>query len=148
MEAAADVFNRALSKVEPKVKDSAPKYIPLKKIISKLKKTGSVSDTAKLLGVSYNAIYKRLKHHGIDHEDFTDYTDDKALSHEIMQYKIAKGFSEEDIKKMPGGSKVLAICQLQDKISNLRDGASGKNNSLQVIINLANKAEEIDITPK
>ncbi len=141
----ADIFDRARNRVEKNI-EYGPKYIPFKKIISKLKKTGSVTDTAKVLGLSNQAIYQRLEAKGLDHRDFTDYTDDKALSHEILQYQIVKGLDKGKIKKMNGGSSVLAICQLQDKIDKLR-GESSEKGGLQVIINLANRSEAIDITP-
>lgn len=123
--------------------------IPLHKIIDKLKKTGSVIDTAKIFNVSYQAIYQRLKKNKIDYEKFIDYTDDKALSHEILQYRIASGLSAADIKKMQGGSKVLAICQLDDKIQAHR-GRSDTGNSVSIVLNLACQSHEkvIDVTPK
>lgn len=125
----------------PKKVDCTPKFIPLTKIIAKLKKTGSVADTAKLLGVSNAAIYKRLKAAKINKEDFLDYSLDKGLSHEILQYRIARGLSATDIKKMQGGSKVLAICQLDDKIR-LHRGEGDTKNSISVILNLACQANE------
>lgn len=137
----------ATTKELPKNVDSTPKYIPLTKIIAKLKKTGSVSDTAKILKVSNNAIYKRLKAAGINKEDFVDYTTDKALAHEIMQYRIARGLSAADIKKMQGGSKVLAICQLDDKIRAHR-GEGDTKNSISVILNMACQANEKTVEVK
>lgn len=150
----ADIFSRALTKVEKRATcttsdtpgDNTPKYIPLHKIVSKLKKTGSVTETAKILGIARQTVYDRLQGNNIDHREFTDYTDDKALSHEILQYRLNKGLTEDKIKKMNGGSTVLAICQLDDKIARIRDGSSEKG-GLQVIINLANRTNEIDITP-
>ena len=131
----------------PKKVDCTPKFIPLTKIIAKLKKTGSVSDTAKLLNVSNAAIYKRLKAAKINKEDFVDYTTDKALAHEILQYRIARGLSSADIKKMQGGSKVLAICQLDDKIRAHR-GEGETKNSISVILNMACQANEKTIEIK
>ncbi len=131
----------------PKKVDCTPKFIPLTKIIEKLKKTGSVTDTAKLLNVSNAAIYKRLKAANINKEDFVDYTADKALAHEILQYRIARGLSAGDIKKMQGGSKVLAICQLDDKIRAHR-GEGETKNSISVILNMACQANEKTIEIK
>lgn len=34
-----------------------------------LKHAGTVSDAAKLLGISRNALVRRIKHHNIDHQD-------------------------------------------------------------------------------
>ena len=127
--------------------DRTPKYIPLKKIIAKLKKTGSITDTAKLLNVSHQAIRQRLKAAKIDKDDFIDYSDDKGLSHEILQYRIARGLSSADIKKMQGGSKVLAICQLDDKIRAHR-GEGDTKNSISVILNMACQANEKTIEIK
>ena len=147
----SDIFSRAKASIRTpptlgKNFDCTPKYIPLKKIIAKIRKTGSVTDAAKLLGLSKQAVYSRLGTHDIDHRDLTDYSDDKALSHEIIQYRIAKGLTKDDIKKMPGGSKVLAICQLDDKIQAHRNGQADKG-GITLVINMANKATEIDVTP-
>lgn len=95
---------------------TGPKFIPLTKIINAVKKTGSITDAGKLLGMARTSIYERLNKNNIDIDGLRDFTEDKASSHEILQYRIAKNLSEEDIKKMPGGTKVLALCQLEDKI--------------------------------
>jgi hypothetical protein len=113
--------------------DRTPKYTPISKIIKAVKKTGSVSDAAKILGLSRTTIYERFKRQEIDIEEFTDYSEDKGLSHEIMQYRIAKSLSTGDIKKMPAGSKVLAICQLNDKI---RDERGKNTNDNRVLVNV------------
>lgn len=116
---------------KPIVKPSP--YIPLPKIIKALKKTGVVAEAAKIVGCTRQAIYQRLETNGIDIKAFTDYTDDKALSHEILQHKIIKGLTAFDIEKMPGGSKVLALCQLEDKIR-LQRGESTANISTKSTI--------------
>ena len=130
--------------------DRTPKYTPLPKIIKSLKKTGSIADTAKILGLSYNAIYDRLKRHDIDMGEFQDYTDDKALSHEILQFRIAKSINSGKIQKMSAGSAVLAICQLEDKQAQIR-GTGQANTSINIVINAIRNAcsddTAIDITP-
>ena len=130
--------------------DSTPKYTPLDKIIKSLQKTGSVSDTAKILGLSRNAIYERLKTQNISMEEFNDYTSDKALSHEILQYRIAKSLDSGKIQKMSAGSAVLAICQLEDKQAQIR-GTGQANTSINIVINAIRNAcnddTTIDVTP-
>ena len=130
--------------------DTTPKYIPLNKMLKSLRKTGSVTDTAKILGLNNSAIYARLKRHDINLEEFQDYTDDKALSHEILQYRIAKSISTGDIKKMPVGSAILAICQLEDKQAQIR-GTGQANTSINIVINAIRNAcnddKTIDVTP-
>lgn len=121
--------------------DQPKRFIPLAKIVKTLKKTGSVPDTAKILGTSKQNIYQRLERADIDKDDFTDYSEDKGLSHEILQYRIARGLTGDDIKKMPGGSKVLAICQLDDKIQVHRGGSDNKN-SISIILNMACQSNE------
>jgi len=130
--------------------DSAPKYIPLDKIIKSLRKTGNVTHTAKILGLSNAAIYERLKRHNIDLDEFNDYTSDKALSHEILQYRIAKSLDTGKIQKMSAGSAILAICQLEDKQAQIR-GTGQANTSINIVINAIRNAcnddTAIDITP-
>ncbi len=127
--------------------DRAPKGITLTQIIKNLKKTGSVSDTAKILSTTKQNINQRLKRAKINIDDFLDYSDDKGLSHEIIQYRIAKGLTSGDIKKMAGGSKVLAIAQLDDKIRAHR-GEGETKNSISVILNMACHANEKTIEIK
>jgi ribosomal protein S26 len=113
--------------------DTTPKYTPISKIIKAVKKTGSVTDAAKILDLSRNAIYDRFKRAKLSIDDFTDYSDDKGLSHEILQYRLAKALTDKHIKKMPGGSIILGICQLNDKIRDER----GKNaNGNTVLVNV------------
>ncbi len=130
--------------------DTTPKYTSLPKILKSLKKTGSVYDTAKIFGISAEAIYARLKRHNIDLEEFQDYTDDKALSHEILQYRIAKSIDTGKIQKMSAGSAVLAICQLEDKQAQIR-GTGQANTSINIVINAIRNAcsddTSIDVTP-
>lgn len=130
--------------------DTSPKYIPLTKIIKALKKTGSVTDAAKICGLSNAAIYARLKRHNIDLEEFQDYTDDKALSHEILQYRLSKSITEADIKAMPPGSRILGICQLEDKQAQIR-GTGQANTSINIVINAIRNAcsddNTLDATP-
>lgn len=139
----------AQNTVKPTV-DSTPKYIPLAKIVKALKKTGSVTDASKICGLSTTAIYARLKRQNIDLEEFQDYTDDKALSHEILQYRLNKSITEADIKAMPSGSRILAICQLEDKQAQIR-GTGQANTSINIVINAIRNAcsddTSIDITP-
>lgn len=130
--------------------DTTPKYTSLPKILKSLKKTGSVYDTAKIFGLSAEAIYARLKRHNIDLEEFNDYTDDKALSHEILQYRIAKSITTGKIKKMSAGSAILAICQLEDKQAQIR-GTGQASSSINIVINAIRMAcddgKTIDLTP-
>lgn len=131
--------------------DSTPKYTPIDKIIRSLQKTGSVTDTAKILGLSRNSIYERLKTQNISMEEFNDYTSDKALSHEILQYRIAKSLDSGKIQKMSAGSAVLAICQLEDKQAQIR-GTGQANTSINIVINAIRNAcddgKTIDVTPQ
>ena len=127
--------------------DRTPKGITLPQIIKNLKKTGSVSDTAKILSTTKQNINQRLKRAKIDIGEFLDYAEDKGLSHEILQYRIARGLTSADIKKMAGGSKVLAIAQLDDKIRAHR-GEGETKNSISVILNMACQANEKTIEIK
>ena len=127
--------------------DYTPKYTPLSKIIAKIKKTGSIPDAAKILGLSKQSVYQRLKNNDIDIQSFLDYSEDKGLSHEIIQHRIASGLTGSDIKKMAGGSKVLAICQLDDKIR-VHRGEGETKNSISVILNMACQANEKTIEIK
>ena len=131
--------------------DTTPKYIPLDKIVKSLQKTGSVSDTAKILGLNRTSIYQRLERHNISMEEFNDYTSDKALSHEILQYRIAKSINTGKIQKMSAGSAVLAICQLEDKQAQIR-GTGQANTSINIVINAIRNAcddgKTIDVTPQ
>ncbi|MCK5601338.1 hypothetical protein KAR91_05710 [Candidatus Pacearchaeota archaeon] len=148
----ADIKKKEITEqtdIKPTI-DTTPKYTPLNKILKSLRKTGSVTDTAKILGLNNSAIYARLKRHGIDMEEFNDYTEDKALSHEILQYRIAKSIDTGKIQKMSAGSAVLAICQLEDKQAQIR-GTGQANTSINIVINAIRNAcddgKTIDVTP-
>ena len=149
----ADTKKKELDKQEainPPI-DRTPKYTPLNKILKSLRKTNSVLDTAKIIGLDRSAIYARLKRNNIDLEEFQDYTDDKALSHEILQYRIAKSISTDKIQKMSAGSAVLAICQLEDKQAQIR-GTGQANTSINIVINAIRNAcddgKTLDVIPQ
>jgi predicted transcriptional regulator len=97
------------------------KPAPLSRLIELRKKGLSLSEIGKLNGCSKVAVSQRFSRAGINPDDLIDYVDSKAVMHESLQYRIHKAVNEADIKKAPLGTKVLAICQLEDKIRLLRD---------------------------
>ncbi len=122
-----------------KTLESKPKYTPLNTILAKIKKTGSIPDAAKILGITPQAVHDRLKRADIDHREFTDYSTDKGFSHEVLQYRLNRSLSKQDIKKMPGGSRILAICQLDDKIRLARGESTSNINVISKFIEQAHE---------
>lgn len=56
-----------------------------------------------------------LKRYGINHERLKQFKSNRADILAGLQEKILNTLTPADIKKMPGGSRVLAACQLYDK---------------------------------
>lgn len=73
-------------------------------------------EIADIQGVTPGAIYKNIK----DLPEIKSFRENKDHVYERLQHDILKSISEEDIKKSPMGSRVLAIAQIEDKIRAIR----------------------------
>lgn len=100
---------------------SAIKVTPLSRLVELRAKGLTYKEIGAITGDSEAAITKRFSRHDIDSQELMDYSDVKALAHESLQFRLHKSMSEAKIKKMAGGSTVLAICQLEDKIRLIRN---------------------------
>ena len=59
-------------------------------------------------------------------EGYVAFRENPDKLYELKEYQLLSNLNDEDIKKMPGGSKMLASCQARDKIRLLR-GESTEN---------------------
>ena len=113
----------------------------LDRILETLERTRSMADTAKILGCTISNISHRLSRQGIDFDQYADFRSIKDRAYESIQARLANSINSEDIQKAPLGSKVLAICQLEDKIRLMRNQST--NN-----IGIASRVETIDQSAK
>lgn len=111
---------------EAKSVDRGPKYIPLKDILDNLALTHNIVKTAKILQCSKQNISQRLMTAHIDINEYKDFKEIKDVRYEVLQARLVNSIDAVSIKKAPLGSKVLAICQLEDKIRVIRGQSTGK----------------------
>lgn len=122
---------KAVNKLKTKVKGQVDQSKALKlKLDNKL----TYQEIADMQGVSKQAI-----HHSIaklipkeENEQFKNHRADILSS---LQFKLLSSLTDEDIKKSPLGSRVLASCQLYDK-ERLERGKS-TDNIMQLHVDIA-----------
>ena len=97
--------------------DRSPKYIPLSDIHELITGKGLTCEQAgKILGISKQAVWKRCKDNGILTQ--TALKKYKANRADIIANKgeqLLKSLTEDEIKKIPPGSRVTAFGILYDK---------------------------------
>jgi predicted transcriptional regulator len=93
--------------------DSAPKGIPLSKIVELDAKGISQSEIATLLGCSKQAISERLR--GTNLVDLKDYRDNKPLHMVHLQQRLVDSLSDADLKSMSPYQRILTSAIVEDK---------------------------------
>jgi hypothetical protein len=78
-----------------------------------------------------STVSRVLAKYGIEQQEVEDYKQHRADIFGGLQKRILKSITDEDIKKAPVGSRILAVAQLYDK-ERLERGQSTENVSLLV----------------
>ena len=91
------------------------KNIPFEKIAELRDKGLSTGQIAKIIGCSKTNVIIRLKYQGYDTHQIKLYKNKRPDLFAWMQDKLLSSITDEDIKKTPVGSRVLAMAQLYDK---------------------------------
>lgn len=84
------------------------------------------SDIGRIVGTSHSNVVQILARYNIEQQEtegFKEYRGDILAG---LQHRILKSITDEDIKKSPMGSRVLAVAQLYDK-ERLERGLSTNN---------------------
>lgn len=134
---------------------SAPinKNIPIELLIDYSSKGLSYSEIGKLAGCNSSNVYHRFKAAGYVPEHLKAYKDNRADVFSWWQSKILNSINEDDIKRAPLQSKVVAAGILYDK-ERLERGQAGQilgfdalpdNGLSQAITGLLAKAERIGL---
>jgi predicted DNA-binding protein YlxM (UPF0122 family) len=97
----------------PAPNSSAPKGIPLSKIVALHAKGISLSEIAAVVGCSKQAISDRLK--GTNLDDLRDYQDNKPLHMTHLQKRLVDSLSDADITKMSPYQRIIGSAILEDK---------------------------------
>ncbi len=109
------------------------KHIPDEKILYlRCEKKLSHQQIAKLCGCHHSNITQRL--HKLNIEGFEYFAKNKSTQLEHLQHRITTSIADDDIKKAPFGSRVMALGILHDKIR-LDRGQSTDNISIKGVIN-------------
>jgi hypothetical protein len=77
-------------------------------------------EIAKIADTDHSHVVKTLQRYGIDGTELISFKDNKADILSGLQHRIASSVTDEDIKKSPLGSRILAMAQLIDKEQLLR----------------------------
>ena len=67
-------------------------------------------------------------------EGYLAFKENPDKLYELKEYQLLTNLTDEDIKKMPGGSKMLASCQARDKIRLLRGESTENINQINHLI--------------
>jgi hypothetical protein len=102
------------------------KNISLDQIISLREKGLSTGQIGKILGCSKTTVIYHLRYNGYDKDIVKTFKNNRSDLFAWMQERFVSSISDEDIKKTPVGSRVLAVAQLYDK-ERLETGQSSSN---------------------
>jgi len=117
-----------------KVKSLAPAHrqpVPLEVMI-KLRTENHLSyqQIAKLVGYSKRWVIFKLSN--IDADGVKTYTDNRPIYFQSLQHRLLSSITDDDIKKTPVGSRVLAAAQIYDK-ERLETDKSTQNQAVQIM---------------
>lgn len=102
----------------PAVPDSLPgkrKDIPIVDILEYKNQGLTCAEIGKLVGCSKQNVSDRLKAFQTDFVGLETFKSKRADILALFQKKLLYSLTNKDIKKMPGGSRILAFAQLYDK---------------------------------
>ncbi len=99
-----------------------PKGIPLHKIVELKQKNLTLEQIAQLLGCTKENVHARLKHV----EDFEEFTKNPDVKFEVLQYRLYKSLTGDEIKRMQPFQRITGMAILEDKKRLIR-GKSTEN---------------------
>lgn len=94
---------------------SKRKAVPVTRLLE-LREAGlTFEDIGQVVGLSKQAVWDRLKAIKVDFKGLAVFKDRRADILALVQQRLLYSLTDKDIKSMPGGSRILALCQLYDK---------------------------------
>jgi hypothetical protein len=106
----------------PKPNSRADKIIDLKQTNPDL----TTREIAKLTDCTHSNVVQILQRYGVVQQEVHDYKTHRADILASLQHRLISSITDEDVKKAPVGSRVLAAAQLYDK-ERLERGQSTEN---------------------
>ena len=119
--AAEKIKKNTLQRLQPKNPRSR-KIIELKTTNPEL----STTQIGKLVDCSHVNVVRVLQRYGMAQQEVNDYKTNRADILAGLQHRLISSITDEDIKKTPVGSRILAACQIYDK-ERLERGQSTAN---------------------
>jgi hypothetical protein len=109
----------------------------------------TVREIGKLADCSHVNVITTLRRYGIDSAELQDYKSNRADILSGIQNRIIKSVTDEDIKKMPIGQRIMSYGILYDKERLERGQATSITDDMNSIIDRIEKryAKAIDVTP-
>lgn len=139
-------------------KKYAPKGLDHSKILATAQENPNLTqkEIATLHNCDRSLVSRLLAENNITKEEVEQFKKDEAFLLNNLRYRIYKNITDEELKKAPVGSKVLAYCQIYDKYR-LETGQSTENSNVLVAAisdlkhrklagNHANDDSAIDVT--
>jgi hypothetical protein len=94
--------------------------VPITRLIE-LRQAGlSLQDIGSIVGLSKQAVGQRLQAAEVEFEGLKVYQDKQPEILEALTQRLVYSLTDDVIKKIPGGTRILNICQLVDKVRLLR----------------------------
>ena len=108
----------------------------------------STREIAKIADTDHTHVSKTLQRYQVDAGNVADYKSGRADILAGIQHRLLSSITDEDIKKAPIGTRILATAQLYDK-ERLERGKSTSNHSIlfSVVETACQTRSEVDPTP-
>jgi len=109
-----------MPKNQPKNQPGRKPSVPITRLVE-LRQAGlTCQDIGDLVGLSKQTVSQRLRAVNAEFEGLKVYQDRQPEILEALSQRLVYSMTDKVINRMPGGSRILGICQLVDKVRLLR----------------------------
>jgi transcriptional regulator with XRE-family HTH domain len=123
----------------PQVQSSAPKYIPLEKLIEYRKKGLTLEEIGTLTGITKQSVSERLQ--SADLEGLAVFAEHKADVIEQKQRELVHSLTCDDHKKMSGLQKIIGLKVQEETIRLMRGQPTDIHETRNITIDLSKAYE-------
>jgi hypothetical protein len=102
---------KAVTKITRKLTPKQVKILKVKEDHPDL----TTREVAALADTDHSHVIKTFQRYGVEHSHIKEFVDNRGKIFSGMQHRLLSSITDDDIKKAPMGSRILAVAQLYDK---------------------------------